>query len=155
MNSIFVLGYGNPLRGDDGLGWIAADMLRQEWKHSQNVIIETAHQLTPEVVEDLSECQVALFLDVKAEGVPGEIELTEVKADHVYDSPLNHQCAPENLLYYTQQLYGKHPKVYVHTITGYDFGYKQSLSPIVEQSLPTFINQINSHILSYLKSLRV
>src|SRR5580704_15594719 len=48
-----VIGYGNPLRSDDALGWHASRLLAQALA-GQEVDVITCHQLTPELAEPLS-----------------------------------------------------------------------------------------------------
>jgi hypothetical protein len=49
---VLIVGYGNPLRGDDGLGWRAAERLRTVIQDA-GVEILALHQLTPELMETL------------------------------------------------------------------------------------------------------
>ena len=44
--NLLIIGYGNPLRGDDGFGWHAALRLR-EIIHDDGIEILPVHQLTP------------------------------------------------------------------------------------------------------------
>jgi len=48
MPKVLVVCYGNPLRGDDGVGWIVAEKLRQ-MSLPDFVAIQTHIQLTPEL----------------------------------------------------------------------------------------------------------
>src|SRR5271169_1528567 len=49
-----IIGYGNPLRSDDGFGWHAGRLLAQSLA-DQDAKIITCHQLTPELAETLSQ----------------------------------------------------------------------------------------------------
>src|SRR5579862_3803538 len=69
---ILIVGYGNPLRRDDALGWHASRLLAEALV-GKDVEVITCHQLTPELAEPLSRCQRAVFIDADAEGKPGEI----------------------------------------------------------------------------------
>jgi Ni,Fe-hydrogenase maturation factor len=42
--NVLVIGYGNPLRGDDRVGWVVAERLREV----AGVTAVTTHQLLPE-----------------------------------------------------------------------------------------------------------
>jgi Ni,Fe-hydrogenase maturation factor len=46
MPSIVVIGYGNPLRGDDAIGWKAAEALRDVYEDDMAVEVFASHQLT-------------------------------------------------------------------------------------------------------------
>jgi hydrogenase maturation protease len=47
MPGTLLIGYGNPLRGDDGLGWQVADQVARDADKSIKVV--ATHQLTPEL----------------------------------------------------------------------------------------------------------
>ena len=71
---IWIVGYGNPLRGDDGVGQeVATALLRQ--KNSAvglaSATIICAHQLLPEMALDISRSRFAVFIDAAHDGRPG------------------------------------------------------------------------------------
>jgi hydrogenase maturation protease len=95
MKRPVIIGYGNPLREDDGLGWRAADLLASHPGLGEAEIIQR-HQLLPELAEDLVEAAVVVFLDAAVDLAPGEIRCQRVVAE-----PLNgwsHECGPSQLL---------------------------------------------------------
>ena len=53
MSRIVITGYRNPLRGDDGVGWIAAERIGELLKDCQ-VAALVVHQLTPDLAEAAS-----------------------------------------------------------------------------------------------------
>ena len=53
MARSLIIGYGNPLRSDDGFGWHATQKLTIQL-HYADVEIITRHQLTPELAETAS-----------------------------------------------------------------------------------------------------
>jgi hydrogenase maturation protease len=57
-----IIGYGNPLRGDDDVGWEAASRLAAALP-SEAVHILAVHQLTPELAEAVSEADLLIFVD--------------------------------------------------------------------------------------------
>ena len=66
VQQILVIGYGNPLRGDDGFGSLAANNVEERQIPGVEVIV--SHQLNPELAAFLSESGHAIFLDA----VPGD-----------------------------------------------------------------------------------
>src|SRR5579863_2441204 len=62
MSRTLIIGIGNPLRGDDGLGWRAVESLRQI-ASLQEVETVTCHQLTPEMAESVSRAERVVFID--------------------------------------------------------------------------------------------
>jgi hydrogenase maturation protease len=61
MPHVVVVGYGNPLRGDDGVGWRVAEAIAQRW--ADHVTIRVGQQLLPEWAADLADAQVVFIID--------------------------------------------------------------------------------------------
>jgi len=72
MTRTLIVGYGNPIRGDDALGWRAAERLR-ELVTDADVEILTLHQLAPELMEPLSQVDLAVFIDAAVGPEPGAV----------------------------------------------------------------------------------
>lgn len=70
--STLLIGFGNVLRGDDGVGVRVAERLRGE-DLGHDVRIVAAHQLLPEHVDLLRDAGRAVFVDAAADVPPGEI----------------------------------------------------------------------------------
>lgn len=145
MNKVLILGYGNPLRGDDGIGWIAAFQL-QDCNQDKNVIIETSHQLTPELAEQFSEFELVVLIDADAQGAPGEIKIRTVEPADLQLEPINHFSTPESILAMAKDIYGKAPKTYIASISGETFDFQETLSPKIEAQLPGLIDSIQKII---------
>ena len=67
MPSIVVIGYGNPLRGDDAIGWKAAEALRDVYEDDMAVEVFASHQLNPEMAESVAEAGMVIFIDAVAD----------------------------------------------------------------------------------------
>ena len=129
---VLILAYGNPLRCDDGLGWHAARQLNSTVSDARVV---TCHQLTPELVEDISSADAVFFIDASREGEPGELTCQPVRpSDDMVR--FTHQCSPAVLLALCDQLYGSCPPAFAVSVCGQSFHYGESLSPCVAASLP-------------------
>ena len=74
--TVLVIGCGNPLRGDDGLGWRAAAALRPCPPPGTTII--TCHQLLPELAELLSRAALVILIDASAADPPGLIRCAPV-----------------------------------------------------------------------------
>ena len=64
-----ILGYGNPLRSDDGFGWKMATEIEPDVTSAEVKVIAT-QQLTPELAEAVAGSRRILFLDA-AQGTGG------------------------------------------------------------------------------------
>ncbi len=150
MSSVFVLGYGNPLRGDDGIGWAAASKLQERFNESPTINVETCLQLTPELAEQFSENDLVILIDAAANGKPGEISVRLVDPVENHQ-PINHFSKPETILSMARDLYDKAPKAYIATITGESFEYEDSLSVTVATKIPKLVDLIQEIIMKETK----
>lgn len=140
------MAYGNPLRGDDGLAWRAADMLEQKLPE---IRVLRLHQLAPEIAEDLGRCEAVVFVDAAATGSPGEIRVRELApgADRsAEDLMCFHQFSPATVLAMASRLYGARPRAFVATLSGEEFDHSESLSHAVAASMPEFVDRIEARI---------
>ena len=130
--SYLIIGYGNPLRGDDGVGWAVVEAMEQNaaaFPHPFTFI--TYHQLLPELADQLAQASGVIFIDATVNGEPGSIHLTPLSPD-THGPASSHQMGPGVLLAYTQELYGQCPSATLITITGASFGYEEKLTPPIE-----------------------
>ena len=122
---MLVIGYGNPLRGDDAMGLIAAERLGGL----------AVHQLTPELSETIAQADAVLFLDADATLLPGEISVKECGADLQACAgspdparPLDHFATAEALLDLARTVYGAAPKAWLIGMGGESFDLQEGLS---------------------------
>jgi hydrogenase maturation protease len=120
-----IIGYGNPLRGDDAFGYRAAERI-------PGAI--AVHQLTPELMDPISRADRVIFLDAAAEGTPGEIRRRPVQPSPDA-SNFTHHATPETLLAGARALYGRAPEALLITVTAATFDLSETLSPEVAAAL--------------------
>ena len=89
MARIVIVGYGNPLRSDDGLGWRVAEELSRRLSPPEVEVI-VRHQLTPELADDVRNADAVFFIDAARVGQPGEVTCTPVTLQPGTVS--SHQC---------------------------------------------------------------
>ncbi|MFN8420421.1 MAG: hydrogenase maturation protease [Anaerolineae bacterium] len=141
MKSLLIIAYGNPLRGDDGVGWQAAELLiHKQW--AEEVPILTRHQLTPELAERISEASRVIFVDAHAGISPGEIQARRIIPDAEFSGAFTHHLTPESLLAAAREFYGRCPEAWLFSVTGGSFALQETLSPAVSASLPHLLNEI-------------
>lgn len=145
-DNTLVLGYGNPLRGDDGVGWQAAILVARELENTVDVLAR--HQLTPELAETLSEVDRVIFIDAACEGAPGEVCCRQLTSQWRSGQSFTHHVAPADLLAMSQALYGHAPTGYLVTVNGASFGYTEALSPAVSAALPQVLAQVKEIVQS-------
>ncbi len=118
MVKLLLFGYGNPGRGDDGLGpELIARIARLRL---DDVECQNDMQLQVEHVTDLAGCDRVLFVDADIScAEPFEISGIRPEKDGSYTS---HAMSPTALLHAYSQVYGKDaPPAFLLRIRGYDF----------------------------------
>jgi len=98
-----VIGYGSPLRQDDGLGLRAAEILE-----AGGVDVLRCHQLTIELAAHIADAEIAVFLDAAADLEPGAVRCTEVACEP--GSAWTHHLTPGQLLGFTAATFGRAPR---------------------------------------------
>jgi hydrogenase maturation protease len=137
-----LIGYGNCLRRDDGSGPALAKMVRENAGYDDIRVIE-AHQLAPELAEQVSAHDVTAVVFMDASVVQGKKEVpympTEVemrKLDSAAATPsFAHYCDPCTLLLYAELLYSRKPPAWLVSIPGVDFSCGEGFSEIALHSL--------------------
>lgn len=142
---ILVIGYGNTLRGDDGLGWHAAERLRDVLIR-RDVSVMTCHQLTMDLSEPISQATHLILIDASTGPTPGIIAVNPVQADRALVDSMHHHMPPAALLAYTQALFGECPPTWLWTITAANYDFGDSLSPAVERALPDLVARIAAQL---------
>jgi len=135
MSRTMIIGYGNPLRGDDAVGYHAARLLSDMVKQRE-VVIRTCHQLTPELAPEISTFEKVIFIDASIAEVAGELTVSQLKHTGVSERTISHHFDPESVLTCSHMLYGRVPEAYLVTITANSFGYMEDLSVPVKRRLP-------------------
>jgi hydrogenase maturation protease len=128
---LLVLGYGNPSRGDDGLGPRLVEAL--EGKPARGVDFEVGFQLAIEDAATVSEYARVLFVDADASGkapfraVPiGPSETLEFTS---------HDVSAQTVLAICEESFGAAPAAWLLAVCGYEFGFAEKLSSGAEENL--------------------
>ena len=140
MPSVLVIGYGNPTRGDDGIGWVAAEQLAND--KDARVQVLARQQLTLELAADLNRVERVVFIDAAVMGTPGEIQVERIDPEASPIEAFSHQLAPAALLECTRMLYGKCPEGYLVSVAGRSFEFGDELSAPVAAALPAALARV-------------
>jgi hydrogenase maturation protease len=133
MARVLILGYGNPMRSDDGLGWqVAVELFRTN--RSPELEILPCHQLTPELAPTVSRAETVIFIDCAQGNNPGEICCGEVVPEAGGVS-LTHRLTPGALLTVSSELFGACPRAYLLSMQGENYAPGNSFSGPVSKHL--------------------
>jgi len=158
MKSALIIGYGNPDREDDGVGWriveqVAAQLPGASISYSALDLqpdngapgLLLALQLMPEFAECAARFDRVCFVDAHTGAYPNDLNIAATQAVF-QSSPFTHHLTPDTLLALAQAAYGRAPEGMVISVRGYQFGFKQTLSP----ATAALANQAVARILQWL-----
>jgi hydrogenase maturation protease len=131
VQQILVIGYGNPLRGDDGFGGLAAGYVEKLRIPGLEVIV--CHQLNPELAAVLYKSSYAIFLDAVAGDEPGTLNATPVARCDLSSAGMHH-FEPGSLLALSQAIYGYAPPAMLITAATRSFDNGAEISKDVKQA---------------------
>ncbi len=144
---ILIIGYGNPLRGDDGVGWHAAQRL----EHSlggEGVEVVTAHQLTPELAFDASTASAVVFIDASVAVEPGCVSRVVITPMEDVAVASTHDLEPEALLGLAKMLYDACPESVMFAVGADSFEVTEQLSPKASAALEEVVRQVEDFVRS-------
>jgi hydrogenase maturation protease len=144
-SSSLVIGYGNPLRSDDGVGYRVAQELRARLGNSEMEVIECL-ELAPEISDRIRHATLVIFVDSAIDGFPGEVRNRRLDGCSVADSStaLSHGRTPDALLALARNLYGASPEAHLFTVSGTLFRYGETFSPEVARVFPLVVGEIEN-----------
>jgi hydrogenase maturation protease len=131
-----IYGYGNPGRQDDGLGNVMIDKVDQ-WLEEEGIThIETDsnYQLNIEDADAISDKDLVVFVDASIEEIDDFI-LTKVEPSDATIEFTMHAVSTSFVLDLCKKIYNKNPETYLIHIKGYEWDFKEGLTPKAEENL--------------------
>lgn len=138
---VLVVGYGNSLRTDDGLGWHAAARLADD-PRLHGVAVLQRHQLTPELALDLSAAALVVLVDARHGPAAGTFIVERVEPAGGTGTAWSHHLSPPSLVALAHELYGRAPDVFLVSCGVESLEMGDRLSPVVEAALPRVVDAV-------------
>ncbi len=129
--SVFVLGYGNPGRQDDGLGPKAAESVAA--LGLECVTVEIAYQLNIEDAFGISGHDVVVFVDASIDAPEPFSFEPLVPADEVTFT--SHSVSPGSIMKLCADHFGPAPQAWVMAVRGYTFEFEEGLTERAQRNL--------------------
>jgi len=133
-----IVGYGNPLRGDDGVGQAVALAFAGE-AAIDGVDALACHQLTPELAERFAAAARVVLIDAAVGREAGGVSVARLRPAPAPSSSLGHHVEPTQLLHMALGLYGRSPEAYLVTVGVSCLQLGEGLSKPVAAALPDVI----------------
>ena len=131
MKPALVIGYGNPLREDDGIGWRAAELVESKLPAGAVEMMQ-CHQLTPEIAYHIEATPLVIFLDAAEGQAPGSFCCRPVGDGDA--GPWSHHLTPEQVVALAKTIGHRVPPAVLITGGIARMGYGEMLSEAGEQS---------------------
>jgi hydrogenase maturation protease len=146
---VLIIGYGNPLRSDDGFGWHAAQQI-ESCSNFPNIEVITRQQLTPEIAETASHFDLVIFIDAACDLPPGQLRCDKIVPDTSGrghgSSGFTHFLTPASLIAWSAELYDKFPEAYYLSVGGESFSEGETISASVQAAFEPLLARVRSII---------
>jgi len=130
-NVLLVVGFGNTLRCDDGVGPRVAEAV--ELLGLPGVLTLSCHQLTPELAYPVSMAANVVFVDAAVDE-PGTMAMRRLEPMRS-SLVLEHAPDPRTLLALSRDAYGRAPDAWMITVPAEVLGFGEELSPVAKRGV--------------------
>jgi hydrogenase maturation protease len=137
---LLVIGYGNTLRGDDGVGPRVAEAV--EALKLPGVRTFTCQQLSPEHAELISQAERVVFVDAAVDA-PKEVQLRELVPGETTQL-MAHAADPRTMLALARDVFGHAPTAWWLTIPAVNLEFSEVLTPETQRRLAEAVKKIQS-----------
>ena len=143
---LLIVGYGNTLRGDDGIGPMVVEEIGSRGLPGVRTLIHAL--LAPELADPVSRAREVIFVDASVE--PKARVLWRPLEPGDTTQLLAHSADPRTLLALAREVFGHAPKAWWLTLPVYDLGFQVGLS---SAATPHYFDAVNQ-ILEYYQARR-
>lgn len=136
--NFLVIGYGNTLRGDDGVGPRVAEAVEQMKLPDVRVLV--SQQLSPEHAEPVSKSRTVIFVDAAVDA-PRAVLWRKLEPNES-SQLMAHAADPRTLLALARDVFGHAPEAWWLTIPAVKLGFSEELSPEAKENHAEAIKKI-------------
>jgi hydrogenase maturation protease len=139
-SALLVIGYGNTLRGDDGVGTRVAEAVGALRLPGVRTLI--CQQLSPEHAEPLSQAHTVVFVDAAVDA-PKEVQLRPLEPGETTQL-MAHAADPRTMLALARDVFGHAPRAWWLTIPAVNLEFGEELTPAARRGLEAAVEKIQS-----------
>ncbi len=137
---LLVIGYGNTLRGDDGVGPSVAEAV--ERLNLPNVRALVCQQLSPEYADEIARAEMVVFVDAAVDA-PREVQLRKLEPSNS-SQLMAHAADPRTMLALARDVFGTAPQAWWLTIPAVDLGFAEKFSAETAAASQVALEKIRS-----------
>jgi len=135
-----VIGYGNTLRGDDGVGPRVAEALGE--LDIPGVRSLVCPMLTPELADPISRAHTVIFVDAAVDA-PDEVQLRKLEPNES-SQLMAHAADPRTMLALSRDVFSHTPRAWWLTIPAVKMDFCEELSPQARRGFWEAMEKIRS-----------
>jgi hydrogenase maturation protease len=137
---LLVIGYGNTLRSDDGVGPRVAGAVGALRLPGVRTLI--CQQLAPEHTEPVSQASAVIFVDAAVDA-PDEVQFRKLEPNES-SQLMAHAADPRTMLALARDVFGCAPEAWWLTIPAMHLGFGEEFSPETEAGFQEALRRIQS-----------
>jgi hydrogenase maturation protease len=139
---LFIVGFGNPQRRDDGIGFYIVRQLKSALKSYDKIGFLSVRHPEPSIVDTLYVADRILFVDATIKALPYGWQLNRIQPEAEALPFTTHHFTPMAILGMIKMIYGHCPPAWMLTVEGFDFGFGQGLTSSAEKRARSAISAI-------------
>jgi hydrogenase maturation protease len=137
-SGFLIIGYGNTLRGDDGVGPRVAEAV--EKLNLPGVRTLVCQQLSPEFADPVSRAHTVVFVDAAVD-TPREVQLRQLEPGES-SQLMAHAADPRTLLALARDVFGHAPQAWWLTIPAVKLDFSETLTPEAQRGFAEAVEKI-------------
>jgi hydrogenase maturation protease len=138
VREFLVIGYGNTLRGDDGVGPRVAEAV--EKLNLPGVRTLVCQQLSPEYADPVARARTVVFVDAAVDA-PREVQLRKLEPNES-SQLMAHAADPRTLLALARDVFGHAPQAWWLTIPAVKLDFSETLTPEAQRGFAEAVGKI-------------
>ncbi len=135
---LLIIGYGNTLRGDDGVGPRVAEAVAA--LNLPGVRTLACQMLTPELADPISRAAKVIFVDAAVDA-PKEVQLRKLEPNETLQL-MAHAADPRTMLALARDVFGHAPQAWWLTIPAVNLDFCEELSPETQRGFEEALEKI-------------
>ncbi len=140
---VLVIGYGNTLRGDDGVGPRVAEVIGNLRLPGVHTLI--CPLLTPELADPISRAGKVVFVDAAVDA-PEQVQWRQLEPKET-SQIMAHAADPRTMLALARDVFGRVPQAWWLTIPAVNLGFSGEFSAAVQRDLKVAVKKIEDFCL--------
>jgi hydrogenase maturation protease len=138
LHKLLIIGYGNELRSDDGVGPRLAAAIEKMSLPGVRTI--ACHQLMPELAETVSQADRVVFVDAAVDE-PKEVRFRKIEPSSS-SQLMAHAADPRTLLAMARDVYGRCPAAWWLTVPAVNLEFGEAFSPLTQSGFEAALLKI-------------